>query len=149
MSSFTEFFCGKPPTGCSEGPPSTMPASQNGHQVCHRHAEIPQSRILLWSALSLLAGFFLGLFLFWANYAVELEGKNKWSHLATQVDNFMSNTGYFPWFLLALLLMLWAVSTVVICSRKFASITDYVIVAVAVPVTGLSSASPIILSIIE
>ena len=117
--------------------------------VCHRHTMIAQWKIVTCSSLSLLVGFLLGVLLFWVNYVVDESIDNKWSYLARQFEGFITETGYFPLFTLALFLAIWFLSTVLMCNRRFTTISDYILVAIAYPVTGLTTLSPIVVSIIE
>lgn len=145
MNHLTELFCGRPPTGCADGPPDTMPVGRNGSAVCHRHTPIPQGHILFWTALAVLGGFLLEIFLSWATLTWSADAPNRWVYLARQLEKFHSDTGYFVYVFAGLLVVLWSLATLIVCRRKFVSLTDYIIFAVAVPVAGLSSFSNFIM----
>lgn len=149
MTNVAEYYCGKAPKGCVEGPPKCPTPDIRFSNVCHRHVRIPQWKIITCSASSIFVGFATGVLLSWINYAEQNSINGKWSFLNNKLDAFLSETGVFPYFVLVVFVLTWHLATVFACHRQYTSISDYIIVSLTVPIAGLTALTPVVGSIIE
>lgn len=124
--------------------PAPMDDGSDTSLVCHKHDEIGRGIVLVWSAVSTLVSSLAGVVMSWANevgYAnldVDILASN-----VAQLNSIPRIMGYWTILAVIILLGLWVLSILLVCSRKFTSIPEYVVLGAAMPITVISMIEPL------
>lgn len=120
--------------------------SQSPDEVCHRHPTMERSNILFWSAVSTLIGFIVGILISWFN-DIGYDSLN-FVMLMPAINQLNKIPVFIGWgwmiVIFVLSVFLWSLATLLVCTRKFTSIGQYVLLGIATPASLLSAVSPIV-----
>ena len=123
------------------------PAENSGlpRTVCHQHVEVQRTTILVWTAISTFVSLIAGLVLTWIHdngYSTLLD-KDTLVQIVNELLSVRDFLGYFTWVGLVVFLAIWAIATLLVCTRQFITIREYVLLGMAMPISVMSFLSPL------
>ena len=114
------------------------PAAQAaGRFACHEHVAVHRLAILIWSGMSTLVGFLVGIVLSWIRDTEYTE------LFSSETLHALGELQSIPWFVWVVCVLVWGLSTLLVCARKFTTIQEYVIVGLVTPCFVVSLVSPL------
>ncbi len=126
--------------------PNNCPHSN--HQVCHLHEEVDRHIILFWSGVSVLFGGVVGAIIAWSSYSPNgyksLLSLEQLEQLRIGLSKFgeIGDMGVVIGVLI--IVAFWGLAVLFVCTRRFTSLFEYVVLALTAPAAVISVIPPLV-----